>query len=34
VYEPYDPSWASERLNNDKKIEQDKIINQYMQKGI
>jgi len=34
VYEPYDPSWAFERLNNDKKLEQDKIIDQYMQKGI
>ena len=34
VYEPYDPSWAVERLNDDKKIEQDKIIDAYMQKGI
>jgi len=34
VYEPYDPSWAFERLNDDKKIEQNKIIDLYMQKGI
>ena len=34
VYEPYDPSWAVERLNNDKIEEQNKIIDAYMQKGI
>ena len=34
VYEPYDPSWAFESLINYKKIEQNKIIALYMQKGI
>jgi len=34
IYEPYDPSWENERLNNEQKREQDKIIDQYMQKGI
>jgi hypothetical protein len=34
VYEPYDPSWAVERLNNEKIKEQNKIIDLYMQKGI
>ncbi len=34
VYEPYDPSWAVERLNNTKIEEQNKIIDLYMQKGI
>jgi len=34
IYEPYDPNWAVERLNNEQKREQDKIIDLYTQKGI
>ena len=34
VYEPYDPSWAVERLNDEQIREKDKIIQAYMTKGI
>lgn len=33
VYEPYDPSWAVERLNDELKKEQEQIIQAYMTKG-
>ena len=33
IYEPYDPSWAVETINNDKIREQDAIIQMYMAKG-
>ena len=33
VYEPYDPSWAVERLNNAKIEERNRIIDMYCQKG-
>jgi len=34
VYEPYDPSWAVDRLNDEQIREKDKIIQAYMTKGI